>query len=237
MMNEAAPEETEPPILIAVGDVHGRADLLDALIDKAERKAKGRRCRFVLLGDYVDRGPDSRGVLDRLLALRARRPDTILLKGNHEQGLLDFLAEPDQVDAWLSWGGRETLRSYGVAVGEQDEPRALRDRFAEALPDEHFALLMSLPLTYEVPGYLFVHAGLHPDRPIEAQRERDLLWVRRAWLEGGKDRFEPVVVHGHTPVDRPENLSWRVNVDTGAVWSSRLSALWLERGRRRFLNT
>ena len=231
-----------PPVLIAVGDVHGRADLLRQLVALSERRY-GDRARFVFLGDYVDRGPDSRAVIDELLTLRRRRPGSVFLKGNHEQAMLDFLAEPEEGIAWLEWGGRETLASYGVTaelLGDHpaDRPWEARDALAERMPDRHFAFLMRLGLTHREGEYLFVHAGLDPERPIEDQRERDLLWIRDAFTRGGKGRFPGLtVVHGHTPVAKPENKSWRVNVDTGAVWSGRLTALVLEDGKRSFVST
>ena len=237
------------PVLVAIGDVHGRADLLRALLSRLEDELSGRPYRLILLGDYVDRGADSRGVIDALLALKRARPDTVFLKGNHEQALLDFLGAPEEGEAWVQWGGAETLESYGVAPTEPAPPGAddlrlerpaetLAGEFAEALPDEHFAFLMNLPLTHREGRYLFVHAGLNPERSLEDQRERDLLWIREAFHKGGKGVFgDLVVVHGHTPVGKPENKSWRVNVDTGAVWSGTLTALVLEGDKRRFVTT
>jgi serine/threonine protein phosphatase 1 len=228
--------EGDGPVLVAVGDVHGRADLLAALLLKLERLVEGREARFVFLGDYVDRGPDSRGVIDALLELRRRRPDTVFLKGNHEEALLDFLAEPEEGGAWLEWGGEVTLASYGVDADPPWDLEDLRDRFAHRLSDRHFVFLMNLARTHEEAGYLFVHAGLNPDLAIEEQRDRDLFWIRDAWHQGGKGRFpDHVVVHGHTPVDKPEDLSWRINVDTGAVWTSKLTAVILDGTQRRFV--
>lgn len=225
-------------VLVAVGDAHGRADLVTQLIGKAERRYEGREVRFVFLGDYVDRGPDSRGVLDALIELQARRPDTVLLKGNHEQAMLDFIADPEEGEAWIEWGGEETMASYGVARAPGQSLEDLRDQFAEAMPDLHFALLMDLTVHHREGNLLFVHAGLNPDRALDDQREKDMLWVRDEWRKNGKGRFPGLtVVHGHTPVPKPENHAWRVNVDTGAVWSSRLTALCVDGGKRSFLAT
>ena len=234
----ADPTSPKDAVIAAVGDVHGRADLCAQLIGKVERRYEDREIRFVFLGDYVDRGPNSKGVLDALLALRAARPDTILLKGNHEQAMLDFIADPAEGEAWLEWGGEETMASYGVERAPGMTLETLRDNFADAIPDAHFALLMSLDLTYRDDDVLFVHAGLNPDRALEDQRERDILWIRDEWRKNGKGKFPGLtVVHGHTPVAKPENHAWRVNVDTGAVWSSRLTALCLDGGKRSFVAT
>ena len=231
-------EPDDAPVLVAVGDAHGRADLVTQLIGKAERKYEGRPMRFVFLGDYVDRGPDSRGVLDALIELQSRRPDTVLLKGNHEQAMLDFVADPEEGEAWIEWGGEETMASYGVTRVPGQSLESLRDAFADAMPDLHFALLMDLQGQHREGDTLFVHAGLNPERALEDQREKDMLWIRDEWRRLGKGRFPGLtVVHGHTPVPKPENHSWRVNVDTGAVWSSRLTALCLDGGKRSFLAT
>ena len=237
------------PVLVTIGDVHGRADLLRALLAQIEETLAGRRYRLILLGDYVDRGPDSRGVIEALLQLKRARPDTVFLKGNHEQAMLDFLGAPEEGEAWVQWGGAETLESYGIRpteptasggddLGLERPAEVLAGELAETLPDEHFAFLMNLPLTHREGRYLFVHAGLNPERDLDDQRERDLLWIREAFHKGGKGVFgDLVVVHGHTPVGKPENKSWRVNVDTGAVWSGTLTALVLDGDKRRFVAT
>lgn len=233
------PLETEDRVIVAVGDVHGRADLCEQLIGKIERRYDGAfAIQFVFLGDYVDRGPDSRGVIDTLIALQARRPDTVLLKGNHEEAMLDFLADPVEGEAWLEWGGEETMASYGVKRAPGMGLETLRDVFADAIPDLHFACLMDLAVQHRDGAMLFVHAGLNPDRALDDQRERDMLWVRDEWRKNGKGKFPGLtIVHGHTPVPKPENLAWRINVDTGAVWSSRLTAVCLHGGKRSFVTT
>ncbi|MEM9234283.1 MAG: metallophosphoesterase family protein [Pseudomonadota bacterium] len=230
--------ETETPQIVAVGDIHGRADLLERLLRRLEKKIAGRPHQTVFLGDYVDRGAESREVLNMLLGYQDRFPDTVFLKGNHEQVMLDFLAAPDENAEWLDWGGAETLTSYGVKVGGAPDLMALRDAFAEALPDSHFQFLMSLPSLYEVGAYVFVHAGVDPHRSVDEQSERDLLWIRGSFLEAGEEHFDGrIIVHGHTPVKKAENLPWRINVDTGAFWSSRLTAVMLDGEERRFVTT
>ena len=245
MPDPAPSSATDAPVSIAIGDVHGRADLLEGLLARIEYEMEDQPYRLIMLGDYIDRGPDSRGVIDALLALRRKRRDTVFLKGNHEQALIDFLGAPDEGEPWLSWGGAETAESYGVAVREgagpdapERAPEAIAADLAEALPDRHFAFLMTLALSHREGDHLFVHAGLNPDRPLEDQRERDMLWIRERFHKRGKGKFgDLVIVHGHTPVAKAESKSWRVNVDTGAVWSGKLTAVILEDGKRRFVST
>ncbi|MBB5519691.1 metallophosphoesterase family protein [Amphiplicatus metriothermophilus] len=225
--------------LYAVGDVHGRADLLDRLLEMiAAEDAGGARKRLVFLGDYVDRGPDSRGVLDRLAALKEAEPDAVFLKGNHEEALLDFLEDPEGMSEWLDWGGAATLRSYGVAPEGDRAPAALAAALRARLPDAHRAFLRDLSL-YEVAGdYLFVHAGLRPGLPLAEQKARDLLWIRDAFHNAPPHkRPDKVVVHGHHPVRRPLDAGWRIDVDTGACFSGMLTAVVLEGTSRRFLST
>lgn len=223
---------------VAIGDVHGRADLLGRLLRRIDKKMGKAPYRAVFLGDYVDRGGESREVLNMLLGFQDRYPDTVFLKGNHEQAMLDFLAAPEESAEWLEWGGAETLMSYGIQTGAAPDLESLRMEFAEALPDSHFKFLMSLRTMYEAGPYVFAHAGIDPYRPIHEQVERDLLWIRDPFLGAKEGAFgDRIIVHGHTPVRRAENLPWRINVDTGAVWSSRLTAVIIDGEQRRFVNT
>ena len=229
---------TNTAVDVAIGDIHGRMDLLEKLLLRVQKRLGDRPYRLVFLGDYIDRGPDSRGVIDRLLHLQRDRPETIFLKGNHEQAMIDFLADPDAMEDWLAWGGEETLASYDVEVEVPLSLHHLQESLALALPDDHFHFLMSLEAMFEAPGYVFVHAGLSPDRLVDDQIEKDLLWIREVFFEEGKDRFPGLtVVHGHTPVKKPENHGWRINVDTGAVWSGKLSAVVLEGDKPQFITT
>ncbi|WP_370339515.1 metallophosphoesterase family protein [Parvularcula marina] len=230
------PEES--PLLVAIGDIHGRADLLAKLLRRLEKKLRDEPYRLVFLGDYVDRGAESREVLNMLLGLQDRYPDTVFLRGNHEQAMLDFLAAPEDTAEWLEWGGAETLMSYGIKARAAEDLVSLQEEFANVLPDSHFKFLMSLPLYEEIGPYLFVHAGIDPHRPIEEQSERDFLWIREPFLQAEEHHFSgPVIVHGHTPVKKAENLPWRINLDTGAFWSSRLTAAILDGEKRRFVTT
>lgn len=206
----------------AVGDIHGRADLLDMLLLRIEAHAAGTPGprALVLLGDYVDRGRESRAVLERL-RIGLDGFTTIALKGNHEEMFLDMLASPDEA-RWRLWahnGGRATLASYGPLpeTGPPDE-RWLRTH----VPRHHLRFLEALELYHAAEGLLFVHAGILPGRPLAAQKARDLLWIRDAFLRDRRDHgFR--VVHGHSPVDAPEILPNRINVDTLAYASGRLT--------------
>jgi len=225
--------------LYAVGDIHGCAGLLDALLAKIEKDAAGlENARLIFLGDYVDRGPDSKGVLDRLIALQARAPETVFLKGNHEAIMLDFLADPSEMLHWLDWGGQETLLSYGLERILQKSPEELIEALKAALPSAHADFLQSLALTHIAGDYLFVHAGLRPGVALEDQAEDDLLWIRGAFHHApAENRPAQVVVHGHQPLAKPLDAGWRIDVDTGACWSGALTAVALEGTKRRFIST
>lgn len=220
--------------LYAVGDIHGCADLLDALMDKiAAEESAALRTQLVFLGDYLDRGPDSRGVIDRLLAVRQKRPDTVFLKGNHEDAFLDFLLDPGANADWIEWGGETTLQSYGVRAADK-----VISRLNETMPDEHRRFLEALPLTAVFGDYLFVHAGVRPGVPLDQQQERDLLWIRGEFHRAPKEkRPDKIVVHGHEPERKPVDAGWRIGVDTGACFTGRLTAVVLEGTSRRFLST
>lgn len=223
---------------MAIGDIHGRADLLNKLLKKLERRLRGRPHQTIFLGDYVDRGRHSRDVLNLLLAYQDCYPETVFLKGNHEQAMLDFLANPEDCVEWLDWGGEETLLSYGVEVERPLDLGALQKRMADTLPESQFQFLMNLKLTYETGLYFFVHAGVDPDQPIWEQSEREYLWIREPFLEREGDVFGGrIIVHGHTPVKKPDNRPWRINVDTGAFWTNRLTAVLLDGDQRQFIST
>jgi serine/threonine protein phosphatase 1 len=204
----------------AIGDIHGCRAMLDALLARCERYAAGRALRLVFLGDYIDRGPDSRGVIARLVALQQQRPDDVIcLRGNHEVLLLDAVASGDPT-LWFANGGMATLASYGI-------------REPSALPADHLRWLAALPVSFDDDLRFFVHAGANPDRPLHAQRQEDLVWIRQPFLSQPHD-FGRLVVHGHTPErsGRPDLRSWRLNLDTGAVYGGRLTAAVFDDRRR-----
>lgn len=249
-MSFTAPERLELPalpsgqLLYAVGDVHGRADLLRDLIAAiaADAAASGKmeRRSLVFLGDYVDRGPDSREVVEILLNGLPQGFETHFLKGNHEAMLLDFLRDATRLELWRVNGGEVTMASYGLEVNCLDLARASaetwRSALAVALPSEHLAFFKSLRLSLSVGDYLFVHAGIRPGVPLALQREADLIWIRSPFLDHSGP-FGTIVVHGHTPGNEPVTRPNRIGIDTGAVFTGRLTALRLEGNSRRFLRT
>jgi serine/threonine protein phosphatase 1 len=234
-----------PPgqLVYAVGDIHGRADLLALLLEQIEadaaRSARAERRSLVFVGDYIDRGPDSRRVVELLGAL-PQGFDAHFLKGNHEAILLDFLRDPSCLGQWLANGAAATFESYGVDVAglvrAGAEPESWQTAFLDELPEEHRRFFESLELMVALGDYLFVHAGVRPSVPLEAQDPQDLVWIRGEFLRSGEN-FGKVVVHGHTPTAVPEMRENRIGIDTGAVFTNRLTALRLQDGSRRLLQT
>lgn len=225
----------------AIGDVHGYAGLLASLfaqIDAELADDPPEDYRIVTLGDYCDRGPDSRAVLDALIARRAADPRLVCLKGNHDDWMVRMLTEPHRVGLeWLTWGGRETLASYGVGTPEAipaADLAPLARQFGAALPDEHRSFVEGLPLTHVEGDYCFVHAGLRPHVALGDQRMEDLIWIREPFLSHAGS-FGKVAVHGHTIHERPTVLPNRIAVDTGVYRSGLLTAAVLEADRCRFI--
>ncbi|MEZ5892493.1 MAG: metallophosphoesterase family protein [Parvularculaceae bacterium] len=223
--------------IYAIGDIHGRLDMLDTLLGRIGDDSDGLdKAQLIFLGDYVDRGLDSKGVIDRLLSLKAAYPTAVFLKGNHEALMLDFLDEPDDLPQWLDWGGMETLQSYDVeAMGLP--PTMIARQLRANLPPGHLKFLETLALTHVEGDYLFVHAGVRPGLPLDQQKEEDLIWIRKKFHQAAPDeRPELVVVHGHTPEDKPVDVGWRIGVDTGACYGGMLTAVVLHGAERRFIS-
>jgi len=196
---------TAPGLTFAVGDIHGRYDLLVAALDWIAERASGSTGTIVLVGDYVDRGPQSRQVVERLMTGGERRLRFVCLKGNHEDMLVHAVRQPFTQHHWLANGGSATLASYDGNI-----------------PEEHVRWMTSLQLSYEDEHRLFVHAGLNPRHPIGQQTEHDMLWIREPFLLANHD-FGKHIVHGHTPnMAGPEILPFRTNLDVGAFRSGRL---------------
>lgn len=229
--------------LYAIGDIHGELVLLDRLLSMIAAdgtRHPERRIVLVFLGDYVDRGPNSQGVLDRLITGPLPGAESHFLAGNHESAMLDFIADPVANARWLDFGGAEALTSYGVraSVGVRDRGRLkdLRDQLVDRLPDPHRHFLAGLE-NYVVYGdYAFVHAGVRPGRGLVRQRRDDLLWLREPFLSSPA-RHEKVIVHGHTIVDAPEIRPNRIAVDTGAYATGVLTAAVLDGTGQTFLST
>ncbi|WP_305325769.1 metallophosphoesterase family protein [Parvibaculum sp.] len=235
-----APEDTR---LYAIGDIHGRDDLLAQLLDLIAADAKGcaaKRNILIFLGDYVDRGLQSCEVLDRLTGDLIPGFERVFLKGNHEQALLQFLGDAAFGRTWKYYGGLETLHSYGIKeLTLSDDPKDFeraRERFNEVLPKSHRRFLEMLPLSVEFGDYFFTHAGVRPGIALHRQIEEDLLWIRDDFLESGSS-FGKVVVHGHTPKEEVVFRSNRIGVDTGAYMTGVLTALVLEGSARRLVQT
>src|SRR5450759_5041040 len=226
--------------LYVIGDIHGRLDLLDRLIDEIDRDAKkhGTNCLTVTVGDYIDRGPDSRGVLDRLLS-NPFPGDYVALKGNHEALLQAFLEDPATGAHWRQLGGLETLHSFGIPVAEMMKGKNYEEaaeQLRAALSPAHTKFLASLKTSLTVGRYFLCHAGIRPGVALDRQREEDLLWIRNEFLDSTMD-FGKIVVHGHSPTLEPEVRPNRINIDTGAFATARLPCVVLEGERRRFIST
>ncbi len=225
--------------LYAIGDIHGAADALDRLLEKIDKDAGGlHEAQLIFLGDYVDRGPDSKRVIERLASLKKELADVVFLKGNHEAVMLDFLSDPEEAIEWLEWGGDQTLRSYGVAGALTKAGEDLSRALADALPKAHLDFLNGLSLMHRAGDYLFVHAGLRPGVAVEDQDEEDLLWIRKKFHDApASKRPDVTVVHGHHPTKKPVDAGWRIGVDTGACWSGVLTAVCLYGEKRKFIST
>lgn len=211
--------------IYAIGDIHGRLDLLHKLIQAIHKDSQAAPYQLVFLGDYIDRGPDSSQVVQYLLNLQQKMPNCIFLKGNHEEALQDFIADPEHADQWIDWGGAEAMESYGVLNPCHRDPIILRDELLTKMPEAHFHFFQNLPSIWRNGDYVFVHAGLHPDWSLEEQQDSAMLWIRDKFFREGVNKWPDLcIVHGHTPVDKGEDHGWRVNVDTGGVWSGKMAA-------------
>lgn len=218
--------------IYAIGDIHGRADLLAKILETIDVDVRERpvaRPVLVFVGDYIDRGPSSKQVLDLLLECRRSR-ECIFLRGNHETFIFDFLDDPEILDEWRLYGGLETLLSYGLKPSfspDKRERSRLAEELAAAISGEQRAFLDSLQLSYQCGSFVFVHAGLRPGIPIAKQDARDMLWIREEFLSH-EQPFELFVVHGHTPVRTPDLRTNRLNIDTGAFATGCLTCAVIE---------
>ena len=236
-----SPKAPAGTTVIAVGDIHGRLDLLQRLTEEIALEAEATAARggalaAIFLGDYIDRGPDSAAVVEHLIRFRDQAAcETIFLRGNHEDALISLVEGLAESAHWLDFGGRETMASYGVSERAlKEDLAALRSQIGLAIPDTHLQFLRATEIWVEVGDYLFVHAGLDPQKPLEAQTLEDMLWGRHDEV----DRipvWPHVVVHGHTVYPRPVLGYGRIGIDTGAYASDCLTAVRLEGARQDFL--
>jgi len=216
----------------AIGDIHGRLDLLEALIaaienDVLQYPVANSICVFV--GDYIDRGKHSRETIDRLIEYGQQR-NCVFLKGNHEQLALSSLRDPSTFESWLRVGGREALISYGVAVETNclaKQIPSMQAAFHDALPSHHFSFFRKLQTSFEAGDYFFVHAGVRPEIDLARQKDEDMLWIRSLFLNSAHD-YGKIIVHGHTPMMEVEVRPNRINIDTGAFATGRLTCLVIE---------
>ena len=240
--------------LYAIGDIHGRRDLLEKMIDQIEADAsdlpEGTVCTIVFLGDYIDRGLQSRDVIEFLLSDRMNAFQRVFLMGNHEEALLRFLNEVSFGKQWVRYGGAETLYSYGLqppnarmALDSHEAMQAVQrawDKvwtdFRTRLPEAHLKFYQNLQHYYIAGDYLFVHAGLRPGASLEKQTVRDMLWIREEFLDAD-EHFPQLVIHGHTPADSVFRDNRRIGLDTGAFISGKLSAVRLYGDEVTFLST
>lgn len=238
-VNASLPPECR---LYCIGDIHGRLDLLEELHGMILRDCAGfdGRKTVVYLGDYIDRGSQSKQVLDLLVEQPLAGFETVHLLGNHEHAMLDFLRNPQGVGAaWLSFGGQVTCMSYGVGIGRvvmNMDLDSLCEELAEKVPQSHLDFLNSMPLYHTEGDYCFVHAGIRPDVPIADQEMGDLLWIRDEFTQS-RSQHGFVVVHGHTISEEVEALPNRIGIDTGAYQTGLLTALVLEGSEQRLLQT
>lgn len=221
--------------IYAVSDIHGRVDLLQqvfAAIDHHLAHAGPARALHVFLGDYIDRGPASRQTID-LLIERGRRHESIFLKGNHEAFLMEVLHDASRLQSWKQYGGFQTLMSYGLVPPinpNKEQQEELVRELLQLMPDRHRHFYNNLRMSFMCGDFFFAHAGVRPGVPLRQQREEDLLWIRDEFLQSD-DNFGKFVVHGHTPVTKPEIKANRINIDTGAFASGILTLLTIQGDR------
>ncbi len=225
----------------AVGDIHGRMDLLEKMLVQIVTHAgqEKRLNSLVFLGDYVDRGPQSKNVVSCLLRLKLPGWDIVCLRGNHDQAVLDFIENASFYRAWREFGGAETLLSYGVTPPRFDNEEAFaqaHDDFQRKCPESHLEFLRGLPFFHIVGDYMFVHAGVRPGIALDRQAPEDMMWIRDEFLFSDL-RLDKVIVHGHSPSERPVLRTNHIGVDTGAYATGCLTAVVLEGQECTFLST
>lgn len=236
-MTRAFPTLPAGHVVYVVGDIHGRRDLLENILwhIDLDRRQHGSQSTEIYLGDYVDRGPELAAVIATLIE-RAKNNALICLRGNHEALFEDFLAEKMDLRQWSRLGGLETLHSYGLASGLLEGPREMTGaQIRSRIPPDHLAFLGSLRNSFEIHGYFFTHAGILPGVPLPEQTPSNLRTIRGAFLNDDRDHGA-VIVHGHTPCEEPEVFLNRINIDTGAYMTGRLTCLVIDHRGPQFLH-
>lgn len=235
-------ERTPGYSIYAIGDVHG---CIDQLLDAEEKIAEdisvsGKPGLTILLGDYVNRGPYSSRVIEHLVKPSKLGLRRIALCGNHDDLFMKFIRNPDAHLDWLDMGGHRTLLSYGIdlhqtGVGRKGKNGPLRHLLARQVPADHQQFLADLPISLRIGQIFFVHAGIRPGVPLDAQKDRDMLWIREPFLSKGAGIKSVFVVHGHTPNPVPSTGPQRIGIDTGVFYTGKLAVLKIDGGRSRFL--
>lgn len=241
LFGSSVPRKTQMPAgvwLAAIGDIHGQLDPLNRLLSRIEAisaESSARRKILVFVGDFIDRGLKSRQVIDRMIA-GFPGFETWCLRGNHDETLLQFLDDAAVAESWRNYGGLETLASYGVGRTKTGDWKDTQAELRAKLPPEHLRFFQGLQMRFQIGDYIFVHAGLRPGIPLEAQSDQDLMWIRDDFLNSRAD-FGGLVVHGHTPKPEPDVRPNRIGIDTGAYMTGVLTALILSGDTRLFINS
>ena len=223
--------------IFAIGDIHGCLKQLISLQKNILNTKNFKKDNDLLLyiGDYIDRGPHSKDVINQIIKLQKENIKSIFLMGNHEQVMIDFLFNKiNNLKYWLNLGADQTFKSYKIEVAEfikdgfgDDKIDRLRSVLLNELSDEHIHFLKNLRLSYSVGNYLFVHAGINPEKTLKDQDKMDLLWSRSDKFFDKNFKFEKIIVHGHTPEEKVINFPYRINVDIGCFFSGKLSCVCL----------
>ena len=233
--------------IFAIGDIHGCFKQLVTFQDKIFNYPEYNKDEDLLLylGDYIDRGPSPKDVINHILQLQTKGIKSIFLMGNHELFMIDFLFNKiNNLSNWLMNGADQTFKSYDIEVAEfikdgfaDDKIDKLRNVFLSKLTEEHIYFFKNFKLTYIMGDYLFVHAGINPEKSLPEQSEIDFLWSRSEKFFDKNFKFEKIIVHGHTPEKEVINFSYRINVDTGCFFSKKLSCVCVnnENEKREFI--
>ena len=230
--------------VFAVGDIHGCRELLQKIHNKilaTSKDIEGQKL-LIYLGDYIDRGPDIKETIETLIDFQPDNFKRVFLLGNHEQMLLEFISGSENSPyIWLGNGGLETFKSYGIDLSkyidnskmELYHDKKIRKKLLESIPPSHKDFFDQLQLSYEWENYFFVHAGIDPGLPLDQQDKETMLWTRSKRFFDPKMTYHKIIVHGHTPVDKIEQFSCRINLDTGAFYSMNLSSLMIDTKREK----